>query len=263
LIFKALGAKLAKAGPRKTNPAAATGIGLSADDERFADAAHFYEFLLESCEKLFDNEIEIPLFEDQMRFMFGPREAYKIFTVDKIIGSIIKQVQAIFTDAKSQELYNLFKEGQQPNDEVHYREAAARILGDLEHLFRIEALPHLNVFTVQLLGKDDPSQEDPEIYIDRWRSYIASYTSEIPTKGLIEPKSKSPFLRRNRGIIPDHPAPAVVADNALEMKICVRTYHIFYVSNTADFFYKPSPPLLTGIPRRPKGAWFEKLKAES
>jgi len=99
------------AGPRKTNPAAAAGIGLPADDERFADAAHFYEFLLESCEKLFDNEIEVPLFEDQMRFMFGPRvtfsswwfvpleadfnlqEAYKIFTVDKIIGSIIKQVR--------------------------------------------------------------------------------------------------------------------------------------------------------------------------
>ena len=76
MIFKTLGAKLAKAGPRKTNPAAATGIGLSADDERFADAAHFYEFLLESCEKLFDNEIEVPLFEDQMRFMFGPRVSF-------------------------------------------------------------------------------------------------------------------------------------------------------------------------------------------
>jgi len=76
LIFKTLGAKLAKAGPRKTNPAGAAGIGLSADDERFADAAHFYEFLLESCEKLFDNEIEVPLFEDQMRFMFGPRVTF-------------------------------------------------------------------------------------------------------------------------------------------------------------------------------------------
>lgn len=112
MIFKTLGAKLAKAGPRKTNPAAAAGIGLSANDERFADAAHFYEFLLESCEKLFDNEIEVPLFEDQMRFMFGPRvsvigdpppqrltcdpqEAYKIFTVDKVIGSIVKQVREI------------------------------------------------------------------------------------------------------------------------------------------------------------------------
>jgi len=121
----------------------------------------------------------------------------------------------------------------------------------------------LNVFTVQLLGKDDPSQEDPEIYIDRWRSYVASYTSETPTKSLTESKIKPPFLRRNRMIVPDHPVPAVVAGNALEMKICVRTYRIFYVSNTTDTFYKPSPPPLAGIPRRLKGAWFEKLKGES
>jgi len=172
-------------------------------------------------------------------------------------------VQTIFTDAKSQDLYNLFKkEGQQPSDEVHYRETAAQILGDLEHLFRIETLPHLNVFTVQLLGKDDPNQEDPELYIDRWRLYIASYTSENPTKGLTESKSKPPFLRRNRATISDHPAPAVIASNALEMKICVRTYRIFYVSNTVDSFYKPSPPSLAGIPRRPKGAWFDKLTVE-
>ena len=51
------------------------------------------------------------------------------------------QVQTIFADAKTQDLYNLFKkEGQQPTDEVHYRETAAQILGDLEHLFRIETV---------------------------------------------------------------------------------------------------------------------------
>ena len=69
-------------------------------------------------------------------------------------------------------------------------------------------------------------------------------------------------IHRNRAIVPDHPAPAVVAGNALEMKICVRTYRTFYVSNTADFFYKPSPPSLAGIPRRFKGAWFAKLKGD-
>jgi len=146
---------------------------------------------------------------------------------------------------------------------VHYRETAAQILGDLEHLFRIEMLPHLNVFTVQLLGKDDPNQENPEIYIDRWKSYITSYTSETPTKGLTRSKIKPPFLRRNRAITPDHPTPAVTAGNALEVKICVRTYRIFYVPCTTDFFYKHLPSLSTEIPQRPKGAWFEKLRAES
>lgn len=51
----------------------------------------------------------------------------------------ISQVQIVFTDAKSQDLYNLFrKEGQQPSNEAHYRETTAQILGDSEHLFRIE-----------------------------------------------------------------------------------------------------------------------------
>lgn len=229
-------------------------------------------------------------------------------------------MQTIFTDAKTQDLYSLFKrEGQQPSDEVHHRETAAQTLGGLEHLFRIEMarmflfgvserlpiiasypvktqLPRLNVFTIQLLGKDDPNQEDPEIYIDRWRSYIASYTSVggngtfvstiyrfVPTgdpyEGLdgVQNQPSVPskvwlpqlychnvFLRihtcRNLAITPDYHIPAVIADNALEMKICVRTYHIFYVPNTADFFYKYSLPSLTGIPRRLKGTWFEKLK---
>ena len=41
--------------------------------ERAANARHFYTLMLESCEKLFDNEIEVSVFEDQLRWMFGPQ----------------------------------------------------------------------------------------------------------------------------------------------------------------------------------------------
>jgi hypothetical protein len=34
-------------------------------------AEHFYELMLESCERLFENDIEQQVFEDQMRYMFG------------------------------------------------------------------------------------------------------------------------------------------------------------------------------------------------
>ena len=57
-------------------------------------------------------------------------------------------------------------------------------------------LPRLNVFTVQLLGKDDPSQEDPEVYIDRWRSYIASYTSVSSPPTAVVPTTY-PFIAGN------------------------------------------------------------------
>jgi len=34
-------------------------------------ADHFYDLMLESCERLFENDIEQQVFEDQMRYMFG------------------------------------------------------------------------------------------------------------------------------------------------------------------------------------------------
>lgn len=72
--------------------------------------------LLAFCERLFSNEIEQHAFEDQMRAAFGTKvcnaaiweetlsyepnlwfkDAYKIFTIDKVIGVIIKQVGVVF-----------------------------------------------------------------------------------------------------------------------------------------------------------------------
>jgi paired amphipathic helix protein Sin3a len=34
-------------------------------------ALQYYELVLETCERLFDNQVEQPVFEDQMREMFG------------------------------------------------------------------------------------------------------------------------------------------------------------------------------------------------
>lgn len=60
--------------------------------ENVATAAeYFYGHLLESCEKLFDNVIDQATFEDTARFMFGMK-AYNVFTLDKVIGALIKQV---------------------------------------------------------------------------------------------------------------------------------------------------------------------------
>lgn len=41
--------------------------------EKAGSATHFYDVMLESCEKLFDNEIEQHTFEDQLRSMFGTK----------------------------------------------------------------------------------------------------------------------------------------------------------------------------------------------
>lgn len=38
---------------------------------RLDQSTHYYDLMLESCEKLFDNELEQPAFEEMMRYMFG------------------------------------------------------------------------------------------------------------------------------------------------------------------------------------------------
>lgn len=57
-------------------------------------AEHFYGHLLDCCERLFDNQIDQATFEDTARYMFGMK-AYNVFTVDKVVGAIIKQASFI------------------------------------------------------------------------------------------------------------------------------------------------------------------------
>ena len=57
-------------------------------------AQQLYQRALGLCEKLFDNEIDQNAFEDAMRQMFAI-QGYMLFTVDKILTGILKQVCGI------------------------------------------------------------------------------------------------------------------------------------------------------------------------
>ena len=60
-------------GSRRPNPAAYN-LGLDSQvNERSGSEEHYYELLLESLERLFDNEIEQHVLEDQMTYMFGTK----------------------------------------------------------------------------------------------------------------------------------------------------------------------------------------------
>jgi len=194
--------------------------------------------LLQNCERLFDNEIEQTAFEDQMRFMFGIKDAFKIFTIDKLIGVIIKQVQLVFTDTKSQDLLEILKRDRgmassTMQDQINNRRSAEKVLGPDENLFRIDWLTEPKCLTVQLIGKDDSSYTDSEVLTGRWQAYIDSYVANTSTEGVAQQKAKKPFLTRN--LPKSLPEPDVIGCDALEIKICVRTYRLFYVSHTEDY----------------------------
>ncbi|KAL0570127.1 hypothetical protein V5O48_011832 [Marasmius crinis-equi] len=245
--FKSLSQKLSQ----DSSPENPIAQSLSPDDKPPANGNHLYELMLESCERLFDNEIEQTAFEDQMRHMFGIKEAYKIFTIDKLIGVIIKQVQLVFSDPKSQDLLEVLKRDRAlpsftTQDQINTRKTAEKILGPDENIFRVDWLPDSKMMTIQLIGKDDSRFENSEVLTGRWQAYIDSFVSDDTSVGVPTAKAKSPFLRRNlphtpEGALP--PPPTVLAQDNLEIKICVRTYRLFFVSATEDYLFTIQEPV--------------------
>ncbi|RDX46116.1 hypothetical protein OH76DRAFT_1420354 [Lentinus brumalis] len=216
------------------------------DKDKLDNASHFYEFMLESCEKLFDNELEPHVFEEMMRFMFGVKHGYKMFTVDKVLGALIKQVQIILSDSKSQDLYELLKREREipsptTQDLINCRRNTERVLGPDENLFRIDWLPEPKTMTIQLIGKDDTTYDDSEVMTGRWQSYIESfvshhYTAGVPTSSTI----RRPFLLRTKIPAPSGAMPEILARGGLQIKVCVRTYRLFFVPHSEDIMVRIS-----------------------
>lgn len=82
LFFKNLAASMANQPPKSTaatkDTTTSTLPQLAQLDERVAHAEHYYDLMLESCERLFDNEIDQHAFEEQMRSMFGYRVCFRL-----------------------------------------------------------------------------------------------------------------------------------------------------------------------------------------
>lgn len=69
--------------------------------------------------------------------------------MDKVIGGIIKQVQSIIADSRSQELLEILKRERSlasftSQDQINSRRSAEKILGPDENLFRVD---WVSVFT--------------------------------------------------------------------------------------------------------------------
>jgi len=115
---------------------------------------------------------------------------------------------------------------------------AEKVLGPDENLFRVDWLPEVKHMTFQLIGKDDSSFDDSEVLTGRWQSYIDSFVSTQVTEGVSASRTRLPFLRKNLPMAVQNAPPNVVTQDALEIKICVRTYRLFYVSESEDYLFK-------------------------
>ncbi|KAF8226309.1 hypothetical protein L208DRAFT_1302590 [Tricholoma matsutake] len=158
-----------------------------------------YMYLLNACEKLFDNDLDQATFEEHMRWFFG-NKAYQLFTLDKLITAL---VQTILADNRCQELWRLLQSAQNSEiitkqDIIRYRREAEQHVGPDDHLYRVQWVCDLKCIHVYLVGMDDPSMDTDGSVVGRWRGYVDTYVLSYPTEWMPAPKKgrSAVFLRR-------------------------------------------------------------------
>ncbi|EPQ60306.1 hypothetical protein GLOTRDRAFT_67792 [Gloeophyllum trabeum ATCC 11539] len=260
LLCKGIGAKLAAVDhePLRPNPIAVE-LGLEEPNgpasvlERAIQTLSegpgtnvLYKYLLESCEKVFDNEMDQQTFEEHARWFFGT-QAYTLFTIDKLILALIKQVHTIVTDNKCQELWFLLQKARRletptTHDIIRYRREAERHVGSDDNLYRIEWDRLGKTMRIQLVGPDDASVDEGTSPSERWREYVDTFIMRHRTEWMPLARSRkrsSPvFMKR---CLPPDDTPATdscLVQNKMAIRISLGTYKIFYEAGTEDFIWQ-------------------------
>lgn len=199
-----------------------------------------YIYFLDACEKVFANELDQATFEEHMRWFFRTK-AYYVFTIDKVITAIIKQAQTILVDNKCQELWDLLQAERQREkttlyDTIRYRREAERHVGSDDHLYRIECDRETRKLRIQLLGTDDPSANENQTALGRWKEYVASYVLRHPTEWLprrrAEKKARAVFLKRT--VIDADGGRRGEDEGRLRVRVSLGSCRLFYEGGSED-----------------------------
>ncbi|EEB06749.2 Clr6 histone deacetylase complex subunit Pst2 [Schizosaccharomyces japonicus yFS275] len=148
-------------------------------------------------------------YEDYLRYFYGYK-AYELYTAEKLVWSLSKQVHHIVADGKNKSILSLFEiRGKQPDlnafTDMMYRMQVDKVLGQDEYVFKITWNHKSKYLGMRYLRKTELSSNAPfflnEAACDK---YFKSYTSDEVTKEISLRKFHCPFIPRNlkRSILP-------------------------------------------------------------
>ncbi|KAL5722388.1 hypothetical protein ACHQM5_005913 [Ranunculus cassubicifolius] len=201
-----------------------------------------YARLMTAIYNLLDGTSDNTKFEDECRSIVGT-QAYVLFTLDKLIHKLVKQLQTIAADEMDNKLLQLhaYENSRKPSrflDSVYHENA--RVLHD-ENIYRLECSSSPTHLTIQLM---DYGYEKPEVTAVSIEPNFAVYlNSDFLT---VVPDSKDAhdvFLERNKrkracGDDDLSAMEGVKVSNGLECKIACNSSKVSYVLDTEDFLYR-------------------------
>ncbi|EOA22967.1 hypothetical protein CARUB_v10003707mg [Capsella rubella] len=185
-------------------------------------------------------------FEDECRAIIG-NQSYVLFTLEKLIYKLVKQLQAVVADDMDNKLLQLYEyENSRKHgsvvDSVYYENA--RILLHEDTIYRLECSSSPPCLSIQLMEK---ITEKPEAYAVSMDPTFASYLqNEFLSYASGKKVLQDIVLQRNMlgytGLddlaVACKAMEGVQVINGLECKMSCSSYKISYVLDTQDFFHR-------------------------
>ncbi|MQL70783.1 hypothetical protein Taro_003146 [Colocasia esculenta] len=192
---------------------------------------------------LLDGSADNTKFEDDCRAIIGT-QSYVLFTLDKLIYKVVKQLQVVASDEMDNKLLQLYtyeksRSAEQFIDLIYHENA--RILLHDESIYRIECSSNPTHLSIQLVDYKHDKSEVKAVSIDpSFASYLFNnLLSIVPRKR----KVHSVFLGRNKRKNEKDGEPVTCTAtegirlvNGLECKISCSSSKVSYVLGTEDVF---------------------------
>uniref|UniRef100_A0A8B9JEA6 SIN3 transcription regulator family member Ab n=1 Tax=Astyanax mexicanus TaxID=7994 RepID=A0A8B9JEA6_ASTMX len=175
------------------------------------DVEDYYSAFLEMVRNLLDGNMETSQYEDQLREMFTIH-AYIAFTMDKLIQSIVRQLQHIVSDEICVQVTDLYlsecankatggttsTQASRSSAETAYQRKAEQLMSD-ENCFKLQFQKSKGSvqLTMELLDTEEENSDEP-VEAERWSDYVERYlNTDAASMELREHLSQKPvFLPR-------------------------------------------------------------------
>ncbi|XP_019164891.1 PREDICTED: paired amphipathic helix protein Sin3-like 3 isoform X2 [Ipomoea nil] len=211
-----------------------------------ANPTDIYARFMTALRNLLDGSSDNAKFEDDCRAIIGA-QSYLLFTLDKLIYKLVKQLQTIATDEMENKLLQLYMYEKSRKSgvsfDVVYHENVRVFLHD-ENIYRIQCSSSPAQLSIQLMDYGYDKPEATGVVMD---PNFAAYLSNDLL--LCAPEQKGipgVFLKRNKQKYPSQDETSATLEaiaglkvlNGLECKIACKSLKVSYVLDTEDSMFR-------------------------
>lgn len=198
-----------------------------------------YGQVLALAERLLDGEIEHQWFEESLRQAYR-NKAYKCYTLDKVVQSMVKYMHTMITDHKTSEMLLLYEQDRKSphmtaKDQILYRMQVRNLMNAEENMFKIGYQELTSAMNIQFVGLDDLTINDHANAEEMYNYYVTLFVMSHPTEGVPISKINMPF-HKSFILAIDEDQCEGTSKSELRVSLCENSYRLFFEKDTYDEF---------------------------